>query len=310
MPRHEPPASRRCRPRVEGLEHRELMSVARVSDVPLPNRPTLTPSSYGPPSPGHGPFRGDLIPDGSPNFINQLQQQVYPNSTPYAGSTNGPIAAPANAPTNAAPYAPTDAELAREYFTSTTTGRYTITPGRFSNQQYTIHAFSKAAHSNQFLNSRAQLLIFTPQPTPTVPPLAVPPSLAPREFAATSGAYAGLAVFVPYNATTTSNELVFDLGPQASAANAPNLGTQPAATTADVGGLRLPTGMTWSLDPNGVGAFTSPSGFTQGSGTLQILYQPDAHPRGGAIQSGKITYVMRGLINTSSVLSAIEKSIN
>ncbi len=293
MRRHETPPRpdrRRRRPVVEGLELRELMSDVPLSNIPLPNRPTLTPSSYGPPGPGHGAFHGPLAPDGSPNFINRLQQQVYPGSIAYPGSTNGNVVevAPASTP---GPAVPTPAEVAREYFTAVTVGRYTVTPGRFGNQQYTVHASSKQSSSNQFLKGRAQLLVFTPQPAPAGTP-------DTPTTAATFGAYSGLGVYVPYNALNTSNELIFDLGPQRT------------ATTARVGGLDLPTHLTWTLDPNGVGAFTSPAGFNQGAGVLDIVYTPDGSPRGGAIQSGKITYVFQGLVNTSSVLNSIEKSIN
>jgi len=293
MRRHEttPHADRRrCRPGVEGLEFRELMSDVPLSNIPLPNRPTLTPSSYGPTGPAHGAFHGPLIPDGSLNFINQLQRQVYPGSAAYPGSTNGnAVAVAPNSPNT--PAMPTEAEVAREYFTAITVGRYSVTPGRFSNQQYTIHAYSKQSSSNQFLKGRAQLLIFTPQPSPA----GTPDNAA---SAATFGAYSGLGVYVPYDALNTSNELIFDLGPT------------PTATTARVGNLDLPTHLTWTLDPNGVGAYTSPAGFNQGAGNVDIIYTPDRDPKGGAIQSGKITYVFQGLVNTSSVLNSIEKSLN
>ncbi len=286
-----------CRPSVEGLEPRELLSGATVSNIPLPYRPTLTPSSYGSPSPGHGPYTGALVPDGSFNFINRLQQQVYPGSTPYPGSTNGTIPLPAQPGNLANPtYEPTPAEQAREYFESITVGRYEVTPGRFSNQGYTIHASSKQSSSNQFLKARAQLLLFTPAVDPTGQAGTLP-ALTPQ-YANTAGVYDGLGVFVPYNALSTSNELTLDLTP-----------AQTTATT-PVGGLNLPTAMNWTLDPTGVGAFTEAAGFNQGAGTLKIVYTPDATPRGGAIQSGQITYVFQGLIHTSSILNSVEASIN
>ncbi len=300
MPRPEPPprpSRRRRRPVVEGLEARELMSHVPAADLPLPNRPTLTPSSYGPPTPGHGPFSGPLIPDGSPDFINRIQQQVYPNSTPYPGSASGVVPLPSQPASLAGPdYNPTPAEQSREYFESVSVGRYTVTPGRFSNQGYTIHAFSKKTSSNQFLKARAQLLMFTPAVDPAT--VAGPLPAFNQAYAATNGAYTGLAVFVPYNALQTSNELVLDLGPRQTTETRP------------VGGLDLPTRITWSLDPNGVGGFTSAPGFTQGGGTLRVDYTPDRTPRGGAIQSGTITYAFQGLINTSSALNSIESSLN
>ncbi len=289
------PPRRRAWPAVEGLEPRELMASVPISNIPLPFRPTLTPSSYGPPSPGHLAYNG-LQPDGSANFINQIQQQVYPSSTPYPGSTNGSIPLPPQPGNLAGPaYNPTPAEQAREYFESITVGRYSVTPPRFSNQGFTIHASSKMSSSNQFLKSRAQLLIFTPAVDPTGLP--TPPALT-QQYANTNGVYNGLGVFVPYNALSTSNELILDLTPTATTA------------TKLVNGLNLPTSMNWTLDPAGAGAFTSPAGFNQGAGTLKIVYTPDATPRGGAIQSGKITYVFQGLINTSSVLDSIDRLIN
>ena len=287
------PLRRRARPAVEGLEPRELMATGVISNIPLPDRPTLTPSSYGSPSPAPTNY-GAIQPDGSLNFINRLQQQVYPDSTPYPGSTDGSTPLPTQ-PTAATTYNPTPAEQAREYFESISVGRYSVTPGRFSNQGYTIHASSKQSSSNQFLKARAQLLLFTPAVDPTgqtnLPPLT-------QQYANTSGVYNGLGVFVPYNALSTSNELLLDLTP-----------AQATATTL-VNGLNLPTAMNWSVDPNGVGAFTDAAGFGQGGGTLKIVYTPDATPQGGAIQSGKITYVFQGLIDSSSILNSIEKSIN
>ncbi len=291
------PLRRRARPAVEGLEPRELMASVPTASLPLPFRPTLTPSSYGPPSPAHFAYNG-LTPDGSPNFINQLQQQVYPSSIPYSGSTNGMIPLPTQPASLSAlpPYNPTPAEQAREYFESITVGRYSVTPGRFSNQGYVIHASSKMSSSNQFLKSRAQLLIYTPAVEATPPDNPTTAQLA--QYANTNGVYNGLGVFVPYNALSTSNELVLDLTPTVTTA------------TKLVNGLNLPTAMNWSLDPTGVGAFTEPAGFTQGAGTLKIIYTPDATPRGGAIQSGRITYVFQGLINTSSILSSVDRLIN
>jgi hypothetical protein len=290
------PSRRRCRPGLEGLEGRELLSSVPISNIPLPNRPTLTPSSYGPPTPGHASYAGALQPDGSANFINQLQQQVYPNSTPYPNSTNGstPLPAqPASATTTV--YNPTQAEQAREYFVGVASGTYTVTPGRFSNQGYTIHAFSKEANSNTFLNGRSQLLLFTPAVDPTTQSSL--PAFTPT-YANTNGVYNGLGVFVPLNALTTSSELIFDLGPRQTTA------------VKNINGINLPTSINFTVDPTGIGAFTDAAGFGQGGGTLNITYTPDKTPKGGAIQSGKITYVFQGLVNTSSILSVIERSIN
>ena len=135
------------------------------------------------------------------------------------------------------------------------------------------------------------MLIFTPKAMP-----AGTPDDAPS--AAIYGAYDGLATFIPHDALNTSNELNLDIGPSR---------TTP---TTSVGGLDLPTHLTWTLDPTGVGAYTSPAGFTQGAGDVDIVYTPDATPARGAIQSGTITYVFQGLVNTSSVLNSVEKSLN
>ena len=72
----------------------------------------------------------------------------------------------------------------------------------------------------------------------------------------------------------------------------------------------LPTEAPWALDGTSAGAYTAPAGFTQGGGQLSIVYTPDKHPQAGTLGSGKVVFLLQGLMNTSSILNVVDKGIN
>ena len=51
-------------------------------------------------------------------------------------------------------------------------------------------------------------------------------------------------------------------------------------------------------------------GFTQGAGTLEIKWIPDAHPLPGTQGSGKVIVTFQGLINASQIVSGVSKFIS
>src|SRR5215469_12200793 len=66
---------------------------------------------------------------------------------------------------------PTSAEIERQSFNFKGTGRYTIGPGRFSDQSITIHGYGKPGTSNQSRKFHFQFIISEPSssaPNPVV----------------------------------------------------------------------------------------------------------------------------------------------
>lgn len=79
----------------------------------------------------------------------------------------------------------------------------------------------------------------------------------------------------------------------------------------------MPTELTWTYDSNtSAGPYSSPvgilpgSGYTQGTGTVEIHWIPDLHPLPGTRGSGKVVVTFQGLINTSQIVSAVSKFIS
>jgi hypothetical protein len=88
----------------------------------------------------------------------------------------------------------------------------------------------------------------------------------------------------------------------------PPAGTAPAA---------LPTQLSWTYDSNSsAGPYAAPggvppgAGYTQGAGTVQLHWIPDAHPVPGTSGSGRVVLTFQGLINTSQIVSAVSKFIS
>lgn len=232
---------RRWRPRLEGLEPRDLLStvlpeIARVDSGFVPN----------------------------PAVIQQSINLLY-----------GP-----NSPT---PITPTPREVKRETFAARWLGNYAIGPPTFLDRASTIHAWSKSGGSNQFLKGKLQMELFPP----------ANPTAAPSPGDPFANRVTGLAALTPQNFLQSSATLLLDLD-----------------ATAGMGSTKsgLPTRLSWTYDPSSAGAYTVPALFTQGTGTLDIKWIPDAHPLPHTLGSGTMIVTFQGLINTSGIISSVSRS--
>ena len=234
----------RCRPGVEGLETRELLShivpdAAQRGATRLPN----------------------------PAVIQQTIQLLY-------------------GPNSQTPMAPTPSEVHRQTFAARWIGQYTVGPPRFSDRASTIHAFGVSGGSNQFLKGKFQITLFPP----------ADPEATPTPGDPYANELTGIAGLFPQNILQSSSDVVLDLNGTSS----PGSGS-PA----------MPTHLTWTYDFNtSAGAYAAPVGFTQGAGTLDLKWIPDAHPLAGTQGSGKVIVTFQGLINTSQLVSPISKVIS
>ncbi len=276
------PRTRRRRLGFEGLESRELLSAA-----PVLGGPNVSPSFAGSPTPLPSFPRG-LRPDLA--LVPQFQAAAFsasPSNSPYAARV---ALLDAPGPTTD----PTPAEVAREYFVAKFEGSYTVGPGRFQGQALTVHAFSRVqGGSNQFLKGKAQILLSTPADPST-------------------GRVTGLVSLFTQNYLQSGNLLIIDVGGtnQPPSTTPTPVQTGGPTVTSNVGGLALPTQVPWAFDATSAGAYTAPSGFTQGGGQLSVVYTPDRHARAGTLGSGKVVFLLQGLINTSSILNVVDKGIN
>jgi hypothetical protein len=186
-------------------------------------------------------------------------------------------------PDSPTPMAPTPQEVRRQVFTARWTGQYTVGPPRFSDRASTIHVWSKTGGSNTFLKGKLNMVLFPP----------ADPGATPNPGNPSANQVTGLAALFPQNLLQTGGLLDLDLNATPSfGSNAQN----------------LPTHLTWTYDSNsGAGPFVAPAGFTQGTGTLDILWIPDAHPLAGTMGSGKVIVTFQGLINLSQISSAVSK---
>lgn len=132
-----PRRPRRRLPTVEGLETRELMSMATNS----------------------------ISPSGSAH-VDTAQLINSPLIQKFANLLYGP-----NSPT---PMTPSSQSLRRQLFTAAWVGRYTIGPPLFSDRASTIHAYAVSGGANQFLKGKLNLVLYPPAdpsatPTPGNP---------------------------------------------------------------------------------------------------------------------------------------------
>ena len=262
----------------EGLEGRELLAAIVLG-------PTTAPAfdSGTTPLPS---FPAGLQPD--PSLVPQFEARAFATTTTapaaYAAKTSLPDLQPP--PTN-----PTPAEVAREYFVAKFVGTYTIGPGRFAGQALTIHASSRVeGGSNQFLKGKAQLLLSTP----------VDP---------TTGQTTGLVTLFSQNYLQSGSSVIIDVG-RTDQPGVTAIQTGGPTTLSGVGGLQLPTQAPWALDTTSAGAYTAPAQFVQGGGELSIVYTPDKKPKAGTLGSGKVVFLLQGLLNNSSILNVVDKGIN
>jgi hypothetical protein len=189
---------------------------------------------------------------------------------------------------------PTKAEVHRESIVAKGYGYYTVGPGHFNTQTISIHGYGKPAMSNISLVSHFQYEIF--EPTDPSQPVTGVFHLFVEDFPATGGS------------------LVMDVeGP----------------TGSEVDGL--PTHLYWTRDPTSIPGYTNfPANYFTSSGNLTsavdnggpasidnwnlglgdmtFKYIPDKHPAKGTLGSGKVTFVLRGLINDSGAQSADDQN--
>ena len=247
------------------------------------------------------------------NFLQSLVGQLYgPLTTTTAITIGNQTFAPG---TYSVPQ-PTQLEFQRETFWAQFVGHYSVGAPRFSNQAATIHIFSngRSVMSNQFLNGRAQILLFPPA-DPTAQPTTNDPA---------AGQVAGLFTTFPANVLQSSDSLF------AQVTNLPGVASNDPSAL-DHG---LPSHLQFLIDPGGVsgGMYSTPAfmttpatltntatgqalpaaggsggavAFNQGAGMIDIKYIPTNHLRAGASQSGTVIVRVQGLINTSGVLNAL-----
>jgi hypothetical protein len=280
---------RACRPSLEGLEGRDLLSVASPLARTSPVNPALIPGF--------------------------LQTMYGPVTTTQPITINGQVFPPGTYTTPQ----PTASEIKRESFVEKFIGRYTIGPPRFSNQAATIHIVSNGrnAGSNQFLHARSQLILFTPA-DPTAKPTTNDP---------TAGQITGLISAFPANFLQSSNNAFMDVTNLSGVASndpstldhglpsrlawfwdpvsggiysSPQFTTTPSVQTDPITGATVP------LNEQSLG----PVANFQGTGQLDIKYLPDRRPQPGTSGSGVAIVTIQGLFNTTGATYALAKAIN
>jgi hypothetical protein len=299
--------ARRYRPGLEGLEARELPSAVPVAGAVPAHTERATPGRGGP----------------APSWVNEgllqgLARALYAPVTTATPIQVGGQVFPAG--TYPVPQ-PTPAEVRRQTFWVEFVGRYWVGPPRFANQSATIHIYSngRSVTSNQFLQGRAQVLLFPP----------ADPTATPTTNDPVAGRVAGLVSLFTSNVLQSGSVLF------AEATNVPGVASNDPAAL-DHG---LPSHLSFAIDPAGVsgGLYSVPQfhttpptltdsasgqpllalggsggavAFNQGAGVLDIKYSPDNHLRDGARQSGTVIVRMQGLNNLTGVLNPLFKGIN
>jgi hypothetical protein len=182
-------------------------------------------------------------------------------------------------PGSATPMTPTPREVRRQIFTGRWIGRYTVGPPRFLDRASTIHAWSKDGGSNASLKATLDLVLFPP----------ADPNATPTPGDPFANEVTGVVTLFPQNLLQTGGALVLNLNA------VPGPGSSPQ---------QLPTHLTWTYDTTAsAGQFTTPAGYTQGTGTFDIQWIPDAHPRPGTLGSGSMIVTIQGLYNYSQIAS-------
>jgi hypothetical protein len=316
--------SRRCRPRLEGLEPREMPSTLQVvGPVPGPHSkgPYLNlivvrdPSSPAA-SRGHATASGGKASPSTPPWVKRsvLDQVAASLYAPVTTTTSTTVDGQTFPPGTYSVPQPTPAEIRRETFWMEFVGHYYVGAQRFSNQSATVHIYSdgRDVTSNQTLNARAQVLLLPP----------ADPTASPTTNDPMAGKVAGLLSLFPANALQSGSSFFGDVT---------NL---PGVASNDPGMLDhgLPAHLRFTLDPNGVTggvysvpAYTmfTPSGessqvsggnggavSTQGAGEIDIQYIPTGHLRADSSQSGTAIVRVQGLLNLTGVTNPLYKGIN
>jgi hypothetical protein len=307
--RREGHSRRNCRPSLEGLETRDLLSVA------APQAHTLRLGAGGSLALGNLTTSTPVKP-ADPAVIQDLVNSLFkPVTTTVPIQIGSQVFAPG---TYAVPR-PTSNEVQRETFVERFVGRYVVGPPRFSNQASTIHIYSNGANamSNQFLHSRSQIILFTPA-NPTAKPTTNDP---------VAGQVIGLVSAFPLSFLNSSSYLIMNVtnlpGVASNDPNAQDHGLPahlaltpdptsggsyagPQFTSTPPVQTNATTGQPFSLIPGTGGAVDS----MNGTGLLDIQYVPDAHPRAKTLGSGKAIVTIQALVNTTGATSAIARQIN
>ncbi len=231
-----------------------------------------------------------------PAYVSALQAEIAQARVGshhgfYGSQPQGPflnprvIAQSANllyGPGSATPMTPSPREIKRETFTARWIGHYTIGTPRFSDRASTIHFYGVDGGSNAFLKGKFQIALFPP----------ADPNATPTPGDPYAGQTTGIAGLFPENYLQSGGLLVLDLhGAQGDpAANGP-----------------LPRQLSWTFDTNSGGPFIAPAGFTQGTGTLDIVYRPSPHAQPGTMGSGQAIVTFQGLLNYNQMASAVSK---
>jgi hypothetical protein len=177
---------RRCRPSLEGLEARDLLSALAVRAKSA--RDDMTPSLNLAVASETAAYTGLTSVKlsnansgksaGTPSWVNEsflqsLVSQLYGPVTTTTPITVGNQTFPAG--TYSVPQ-PTQSEVHRETFWLEFQGTYAVGAPRFSNQASTIHIYSdgRSVTSNASLNGRAELILFPPA-DPTATPTTLDP---------------------------------------------------------------------------------------------------------------------------------------
>lgn len=317
--------SLRYRPRLEGLEPRELPSTLHVvgpepgsrSKGPSLNLIVVRPSTTSAHATARGSSSNPARRSSTPSWVSPaiLQQVAHSLYGPVTTTTTTTIGGQTFPPGTYTVPQPTAAEIRRETFWMEFVGHYYVGAPRFSNQSATIHIYSNGRDvtSNQSLNARAQLLLLSP-----ADPSATPTSNDPQ-----AGQVAGLLSVFAANALQSGTTLFAEI------TNRPDLPSNAPALL-DHG---LPAHLQFIIDPGGVsgGVYATPAytvttstgqssliqggsggavAFNQGGGNMDITYKPTNHLRDGARQSGTVIVRVQGLINTTGVTNSLYKGIN
>jgi hypothetical protein len=329
MPKYREP--RRYRLNVEGLEARDLPSVLAVPAHKT--SPQHAPSPYLNLVVAHetnsganasaARITGTDTPQATPAWVSESLLQSLASQLYAPITTTTPIAVDGQTfpPGTYSVPQPTKAEIRRETFWAEFVGHYSVGPPRFSNQSATIHIYSngRSVTSNQFLNGRAQVLLFPP----------ADPNAKPTQEDPVAGQVTGLMSLFAANILQSGSVLFAEVTNVSGVAS-----NDPSAL--DHG---LPSHLAFQIDPNGVsgGIYATPQytttppsitdpangqalsllggsggavAFNQGAGIIDIAYKPTDRLRAGASQSGTVVVRIQGLNNLSGVLNPIYAGIN
>lgn len=278
MRRHNSRPSRsrdRSRPMIEGLEPRELPSVALAAST-SGVRPTSRPATAA------------IV--ARPDSSNGLIGKNAPG--PFLNPTVLQRAAAALYQANLPPGTPTPREVRRQTFTARWVGKYTIGAPRFLDRASTIHVYGVSGGSNQFLKGKFQIALFPPADSGATP---TPGNPYANQFT-------GVAALFGQNYLQSGSMVLLDLNGTPAPGSSPEALPTQLTWTYDSNASAGPY-----ASPGGV---VPGSGYLQGAGAVELQWIPDPHPLRGTRGSGQVVVTFQGLINTSGIVSGVSKFIS